>query len=97
MVTPRVRLSRRAKRDLDSLWDHIAGDDLAAADRVVERLRTAFEQLAVMPLMGRARPELGARYRSFPVERAVIFYRPARSGIEILRVTYGGRDVEQLF
>ena len=35
-------LSRDAERDLEDLWDYVAEDDVAAADRLIARLFDAF-------------------------------------------------------
>ena len=48
-------------------------------------------------MMGRARPELAADLRSFPVGNYIIFYRPIEDGVEIVRVLSGARDIDALF
>jgi toxin ParE1/3/4 len=55
--------------------------------------------LAGAPAMGRARPELGDRVRSFVADRYVIFYRPLEqaAGIEVIRVLHGARDFDAAF
>lgn len=47
--------------------------------------------------MGRKRDELLPLLRSFGVDDYLIFYRPIESGIEILRVVSGYRDLDALF
>jgi toxin ParE1/3/4 len=60
-----------------------------------------FEQkllvLASSPAMGLGRDELAKGLRNFPVGRCVIFYRPIPKGVEIVRVLYGRRDIDELF
>ena len=97
MPTRKIRYAPAARRDLDEIWDFIADDNPEAADRVIDRLRDVIQKLAEWPGMGRARPELGSSYRSFPVDDIVIFYRPVGSGIEILRCAHGARRIETLF
>jgi len=58
------------------IWDYIADDNPAAADRCVDQLGAQFRLLATQPMMGRARNELAADMRSFPVGRYVVFYSP---------------------
>jgi plasmid stabilization system protein ParE len=48
-------LGPEAPQDLHDLWDYIAGENLTAADRVIDTLFAAFEQLAVMPGLGHTR------------------------------------------
>jgi toxin ParE1/3/4 len=55
------------------------------------------ELLAAFPLIGRDRPELGPQIRSFPFDSYVVFYRPSDTGVVILRVLHGSRDVEVVF
>ena len=54
-----VTVVRRPLAALDILdvWDHIADDNLAAADRWVDDLDIAFSRLATQPMMGRAGPD----------------------------------------
>jgi len=89
-------VSRRPQAALDILdvWDHIADDDMAAADRWVDELDTAFSRLATQPLMGRSRPELAPDLRSLPFRRYVIFYIPLPDGIDVVRVLHSARDVD---
>ena len=97
MAARKIRHAPAATRDLDEIWGFIADDNPDAADRMIDRLRDVADRLAGMPGMGRARPELGTDYRSFPVDQIVIFYRPADDGIEILRYAHGARSIEKLF
>ncbi len=47
--------------------------------------------------MGRRREELAPALRSFPAGNYVIFYRPVREAIQIIRVLHGARDIETMF
>jgi toxin ParE1/3/4 len=55
-------LSRRtqAEIDLEEIWLFIAADNIAAADRLLDRIGSIFEMLAENPLAGRLRPELAS-------------------------------------
>jgi ParE toxin of type II toxin-antitoxin system, parDE len=46
------------------------------------------------PRAGRARPELAAEIRSFPVGSYVLFYRPIATGVELVRVRNGYLDIQ---
>jgi toxin ParE1/3/4 len=83
-----------AALDILDVWDHIADDDMAAADRWVDELDTAFSRLATQPMMGRARPELATDLRSFPFRRYLIFYLPLPDGIDVVRVLHSARAVD---
>ena len=81
--------------DLEGIWEHIAADDLDAADRMLDAFYTQFEYLAAFPRMGHARSDL-ARPRPllfWPVGAYLIIYRADRQPIEIVAVTHASRDV----
>lgn len=56
-----------AERDLDEIWDYIAQDDMAAADRFLDTLDEKCPLLAQYPALGRLRSEFASNLRSFPV------------------------------
>ena len=62
----RLVFTERAQADLLEAWLHIAEDNLAAADKVLDTLEQEAKLLLLQPLMGRARPELGSAARSWP-------------------------------
>lgn len=91
----KVTTSRSAERDLESIWDYIAADNPAAAEHCLRALDAQFHTLAAHPMMGRARNDLAAGLRSFPVGNYLIFYLPVTSakGARIVRVIEGHRDI----
>jgi toxin ParE1/3/4 len=103
----RSRVDKRplAIRDLADIAVYLAeesgSDDLAF--RFLDAAEASFAKLAAMPAMGVAReyrdPELeGVRmWRITGFDDYLIFYRPAESGVEIIRVLHGKRDIESLF
>ena len=101
-----ARVIKRAPAKLD-LIDHFVflGENASVevAKRFIQSANTAFEELAQMPEMGAARTFRNPRFasvRMWPVrgfERFLIFYRPLKDGIEVLRVVHGARDIENLF
>jgi toxin ParE1/3/4 len=83
----------QAELDLTSIWDFIARDNIKAADALLIRIETAFDMLAQSPFAGRARGDLAADVRSFPIGSYVIFYLPLPDGVEVIRVLNGRQDV----
>jgi plasmid stabilization system protein ParE len=51
-------LTPLAERDLNQIWDHLADDNINAADRVLKSLEKALHQLAESPGMGHLREDL---------------------------------------
>jgi toxin ParE1/3/4 len=90
------KVSRKAIRDLDEIWYFIARDNETAATRQIDRVYLVFRTLATQPLMGRARPEIATRLRSFAVEELVIFYQPTDRGVRIVRVWDGRQNPARL-
>ncbi|MEH1800707.1 MAG: type II toxin-antitoxin system RelE/ParE family toxin [Nostoc sp.] len=89
-------------RDLIELATYIAEDNLEASDRFLAAAETTFKQLGKMPGMGKpcqfSHPNLaGVRQQGIKgFKKYLVFYLPSDSGVEILRVIYGGRDVEKI-
>ena len=83
------------------LAEESGSDDLAF--RFLDAAEASFEQLAAMPEMGVSegipRSALaGVRmWRVAGFDSYLIFYRPARNGIEIIRVFHAKRDIDALF
>jgi toxin ParE1/3/4 len=94
---PSIVIRPRALADLAEIWAYIADDSSRHADAFAARINQEFRMLARRPEIGRARPELLANLRSFPVGRYVIFYLPHSRGIEVVRVLHGARDLKPLF
>jgi toxin ParE1/3/4 len=86
-----------AEADILEIWDYIADDSVAAADRWLDELDAKFNLLATQPMMGRVRDELEPGMRSFPFGRYVIFYMPIDEGIDVVRVLHGARDIDAVF
>jgi plasmid stabilization system protein ParE len=91
----RYIFGRDAAGDLDQIWDYIAKDNVAAADRLIAKLFEAFEELARNPALGHARRDLTtADVRFWPVGNYLVIYRLAsQSRIEIVAITEGHRNI----
>lgn len=97
MATGRIFRTADAVVDLDSIWDYIAHDNPAAADRMLDQLNEAFMLLSEYPEMGELQPNLAdGTYRRFTCRNYVIYYRPWSDGIVLVRILHGARDHERL-
>ena len=94
---PVVRRTAEARKDLLGIWAYIAEDSPETADRVLARIDETCDLAATQPHMGQARPDLAPEVRSLPVGPHMVFYRPIQSGIEVLMVVHGSRDIPTLF
>jgi len=90
----RIRVSHRAERGLDSIWQFIAADasSLAIADSVVDAIVAHFVVLARQPKAGMSREEIDPGVRSFPSGNYLSYYRESKSHLVISRILHGKRD-----
>jgi plasmid stabilization system protein ParE len=98
-VTHSVVFSARALEDLREigLWigDH-ASDRIA--DRYLRRLRSYCESFDVFPERGTRRNDLRPGMRTIGFERRVtVAFAVFEKEVLILRLLYGGRDIERAF
>jgi toxin ParE1/3/4 len=94
MANSRPRKSPQAEADVTAIWQFVAEDNIRAADALLDRIEAAFDMLAEMPRVGRAREDLAPKLRSFPVGNYLIFYVPVPEGIEVVRVMHARRDID---
>jgi toxin ParE1/3/4 len=93
----RFEFSLQARADLQEIEDYISRDNPDAAGRLLLTIDEKCQLLARHPGIGLERSELRPRLRSFAVGNHVIFYLPAKDGIEVVRVLHGARDLPGLF
>lgn len=98
----RIKRTPKAKQDLLEHVLYLAQDNPEVAERFIEATELAFEKLAQTPRMGAVQefrsPKLnGIRRWAVPGFRNhLIFYRPTKTGVEIVRVIHGAQDVERV-
>lgn len=100
-------VSPAARADLLAQWGYFADEvqDIDLADHFLRATEQTFRTLARSPGMGRPRkfsPNKLKGLRSWRVDgfpKYLIFYRPQKkeSGVEIVRVLHGMRDLERMF
>ena len=96
---PSVKKTPQAKRDLLEHVLYLAEINPDLADRFIDASEMAFEKLAQMPLKGKPQsfqsPKLKDVRRWFipGFDKYLVFYRPLKGGIELLRVLHGMQDV----
>lgn len=78
---------------MDEIWEYIAADSIAAADRWIGKLYDAFEEIGQSPRIGHRREDLTPLPVFLPVGAYLIIYRTRHQAAEILAVTQGSRDI----
>ncbi|AGB45776.1 plasmid stabilization system protein [Mesorhizobium australicum WSM2073] len=86
--------SARAEEDLVAIWLHIAGNNEAAADRLLDRLAARWRQLSTYPFSGAPRDDIAPGIRHLIVGEYLTLYRVGGDAIEVLRVLHGRRNIE---
>lgn len=92
----RLRRLPRAIRDVDEIWEWIAAEDVAAADRWIRHIVEATDRLTDFPNSGAPRPELAPGARSVAVGRYIVLYRVGPDSVDIVRVVHGARELSKL-
>ncbi|MDR6819478.1 toxin ParE1/3/4 [Neorhizobium sp. 2083] len=84
-----------ADADLEAIYHFIANDSPERAIAFVRRIRAFSATLATMSERGRRRDDLAEGVRTIVFERRVIVaYRLADGSIIILRIFYGGQNID---
>lgn len=91
------RLSTKALQDLKGIWDHIASDNLDAAESVELAVHKACESIASMPMAGVIRKDftpLPVRFHLLlPYRTYWIVYDPASRPVEIVRILHTSIEI----
>ena len=101
-MTRRVALRPQVPNDLRSIILYLEQSSAPAADRFVDAVFRAFDDLAAWPGKGSPKQFRNARLegvRSWSVpgfRNHLILYRPLPDGIDVLAVTHGSRRIRSL-
>ena len=93
----RLILSRRARTDLDDIWNFSASRwSPAQADRYLMGLDGIVRLICQEPHLGRLRQELVPEFRMYPYRSHLIFYRDDPVTIDVVRVLHTRTDWQTL-
>ncbi len=92
-----IHYSPESRRDLDDIWDYIVSElqNRSAAERVVERIMDAVDQLKSFAEIGTPLSsivDVGTEYRFLVSGNYMTFYRVQGNDVFIDRVLYGRSD-----
>jgi toxin ParE1/3/4 len=94
---PRVLRTRKSRTDLVEILLFIRRDNHRAAKRLLDTINDKLQLLSQFPGLGQPREELAKSLRSFPIGDYLLFYRPLKDGIQLIRVLHGRRDLRRQF
>jgi toxin ParE1/3/4 len=91
----KVVVAPSARSDVLGIWSYIAKDNVAAADRISERLEETINLLGPHPHLGERCPQFGADLRHVFVDVYVIFYAVDEVArlVKVKAVIHGARDL----
>jgi toxin ParE1/3/4 len=79
--------------DLEDIWEFIAAENLAAANRMTEEILDANDVLVAFPHQGYRRPDLTSRPLRFKLVREyVIAYAPEKKPLWVVALFHGRRS-----
>lgn len=90
------------REELWEIWQYIARDNLAAADRVWTAAEETFQLLAENPGLGHPRHFQAKAFRTLRVrpvlgfDSYLVLYREVIGGVEILHVSHAARNLNAL-
>jgi toxin ParE1/3/4 len=93
----------QALRDIEECFVYIAEDNLDAGFEFLSAIEQSFQRLAEFPFIGKKKEFMHPEFqclRMWPVsgfENYLIFYAATKDVIEIVRLLYSSRDIEELF
>lgn len=93
-----VRFRPMAEADLFELYNYIAErDGPVIAGNYIDRIEAACRSLETVPRRGAVRDDVRPGLRTMGFERrATIVFHVAKTEVTIVRILYGGRDLERL-
>ena len=90
------RLTPAAEGDLEAIWTYTLQQWSAEqADRYIDTLTAAFEELAQSPKSAPACDQIRPGYRRRSIARHMIYFRTTTYGIVIVRVLHDRMDAQR--
>jgi toxin ParE1/3/4 len=104
MTKPKLKWSPKAEEDLLDIYVTIGLENISAADRVYDKLKSKALTLIDAPRMGVERSDISLSARILIEKNYLIFYQIKSAeesedvtDIEIIRIVDGRRDLKALF
>jgi toxin ParE1/3/4 len=91
-VSAPIRWPRRALQRLDEIGAHIAKNNQAAAERVVEEIAASIARLRNLPFIGRSGRIAGTRELAVPGIRYIVAYRVDGGTVQVLAILHNAQE-----
>lgn len=83
-----IRFTRNAYADVDAIYDYIAADNPAMAQKVLNKIENMIDYLADHPQLGRIGKVIGTRELIVPDTPYIIAYKIDQQVIDILAIIH---------
>lgn len=94
----RYKISPLALKDLDAIWDHVAGlGGIEVAEQFVLEIQRHFVALAQSPGIGVSASQIRKGVRKFAAGNFLIYYHSTQGGIAVVRILHGKRLQKKAF
>jgi plasmid stabilization system protein ParE len=80
-----------AAADLNEIWEFIAHDSVAAADRVLDEIESTIDMLVSNPRAGHLRPDLNSRSLRFWLVHSYLIAYSAEKPLLVIGILHGRR------
>ena len=92
-----LEISREAEAELEEIWNYIAGDNVAAANRMQAKFEQAFQKLIENPGLGHRRSDLTTRAVLFwSVGQYLVIYQSSITAVRVLAILHAARDIADM-
>lgn len=92
-----LRYSAAAERDLLDIHEYVSSRRPAAAARLLRTIDAKCRLLADEPGLGAQRDHIRKGMRLWTVGTYLVLYRIESTGIEVVRIVHGRRDLNRIF
>lgn len=93
----------QALRDIEECFVYIAENNVDIGIRFLIAVENSMQQIAEFPFIGKERRFANKQFQSIRMwhvrgfENHLIFYLTIEATVEVIRVLYGSRNIEELF
>jgi toxin ParE1/3/4 len=87
------RLTPKAQKDLDGIWEYSVEQwGAARAERYIRRLKAVLERVAARPESAKACEDIRPGYRRASAGSHIIFFKVGEDYVEIVRILHAQMD-----
>lgn len=91
------RISPSASQDLNEISNYFFEHSITAGERFFQEFSRKCQHLTQFPYLGKSYGHLLTDLRGLTLDGYIILYRVTKQEVEILRIVYGRKNLEELF